>query len=478
MTTRLLAANLFTGTDRGVVSSAAISHDGGLITDVSDGAREISGNTLVIPALINAHDHARPSTTSFGASGMPLETWIARAAFGTPPDPYLAAAVSLARSARAGCGGVMIHYTRPSGTMPILDESIAIAKAAADVGVRLCFALAVRDQNPIVYGDDTDVLSALPAAERSTIEQMFVRPAMPPADYIALVEAIDAAIAGPMVDVQFGPAGVQWCSRPLLEAIAERSAATGRRVHMHLLETIYQRAWADRAFPGGMVRYLKEIGLLSPRLTLAHCIHARPDELDMIAESGATIVTNFSSNLHLRSGRAPIADAHRRGCAITFGIDGIALDEDDDAIREMRLVRMFHDGQGFERTWTNAEFLALAVRNGRHAIGAPGSGALQAGSPADFTVLDIGHLDHDAIMPVDPLALLFARGNAGCVREVVVNGRTISRDGKPTGVDLGAMEAELRRMYRESVPRYRAFEKAWTPFERAVSQWFSTQGCC
>lgn len=478
MTTRQLATNIFTGTDRGVVSSAAVTYDGGLITDVAADAREASGNTLVIPALINAHDHARPSITSFGASGMPLETWIARSAFGTPPDPYLAAAVSLARSARAGCGGVMIHYTRPSGAMPIVDEAIAIAKAASDVGVRLAFALAVRDQNPIVYGDEADVLAALPAAERGTIEEMFIRPATKPMEYIERVEAIHSAIAGPMVDVQFGPAGVQWCSKPLLEAIAERSAATGRRVHMHLLETIYQRAFADRAFPGGMVRYLRDIGLLSPRLTLAHCIHARPDELEMIAESGATIVTNFSSNLHLRSGRAPIADAHRRGCAVTFGIDGVALDEDDDAIREMRLVRMFHDGEGFERTWSNEEFLALAVCNGRRAIGAPGRGALEQGAAADFVVLDIGHLDWDAIMPVDPLSLLFARGNTSCIRDVVVNGCTISRDGKPTGVDLDAMETELRKMYRNHVPRYRAFEQAWTPFEGAVSQWFRSQGCC
>ncbi len=416
--------------------------------------------------------------TSFGASNMPLESWIARSAFGTPPDPYLAAAVSLARSARAGCGGAMIHYTRPSGKMPILDESIAIAKAANDVGIRLAFALAVRDQNPIVYGDGADVLAALPKDDRSTIQDMFIRPGPTPAEYLDRVEAIHAAIAGRMVDVQFGPAGVQWCSPALLEAIAERSAATGRRVHMHLLETIYQRQWADRAFPDGMVRFLKNIGLLSNRLTLAHCIHARPDELDMIAESGATIVTNFSSNLHLHSGLAPIADAHRRGCPIAVGIDGVALDEDDDAIREMRLVQMAHDGLGFDRTWSRAEFLALAIRNGRRSIGAPGPGTLTTGEVADFVTLDIGQLDRDAIMPVDPIDMLFARGNSSCIRDVVVNGRTISRDGKPTGVDLEAMETELRGLYRKSVPQFKAFERAWAPFESAVSHWFRQQGCC
>jgi cytosine/adenosine deaminase-related metal-dependent hydrolase len=141
-------------------------------------------------------------------------------------------------------------------------------------------------------------------------------------------------------------------------------------------------------------------------------------------------------------------------------------------------VRMFHDGEGFERTWSNEEFLALAVRNGRRAIGAPGSGALEQGAAADFVVLDIGQLDRDAVMPGDPLAMLFARGNMACVRDVVVDGRTISREGRPTGVDLGAMEIELRKMYRNQVPRYRAFEQAWTPFEGAVSHWFRNQGCC
>lgn len=58
---------------------------------------------------------------------------------------------------------------------------------------------------------------------------------------IELTDAVAAAIAGPKIDVQLDPAGVQWCSRPLLEAVAENSAATGRRIHMHLLETIYQR---------------------------------------------------------------------------------------------------------------------------------------------------------------------------------------------------------------------------------------------
>jgi cytosine/adenosine deaminase-related metal-dependent hydrolase len=479
MTTEIPANALFAGPDRGTLDNVVLRHDNGLITSIEPSAAPpLPLRTFVIPAFINAHDHARPTASSFGAVDMPLESWILRSAFGTPPDPYLAAASAMARSARAGCGAMMIHYTRPSGTLPLVDEAKAIARAADDVGIRIAFALAVRDQNPIVYGDSEGVLSALSAEDRSTVEQLFVRPAMSPRDYIELTETIASEIAGRKLDVQFGPAGVQWCSRALLEAIAENSARTGRRIHMHLLETIYQRAYADEHFPDGVVRYLRDIGLLSNRLTLAHCIHARPDELEIIAASGARIVTNFSSNLHLHSGLAPIAAAHRCGCAIAVGVDGLALDEDDDVIREMRLVQLAHGGLGFQRTWTRPEFFALAIRNGRAATGAPGTGELAPGAAADFVTIDLDRLDRDAIMPVDPLQLLFARGNSSLVRDVVVDGRTIVRDGKVTGVNLAAIEHELRGMYRAGVKQFGGLERAWGSLAEELSHWFEPQlGC-
>jgi len=41
---------------------------------------------------------------------------------------------------------------------------------------------------------------------------------------------------------------VQWCSDGMLEAIADASSRTGRRIHMHFLETRNQRVWADARF--------------------------------------------------------------------------------------------------------------------------------------------------------------------------------------------------------------------------------------
>ena len=108
--------------------------------------------------------------------------------------------------------------------------------------------------------------------------------------------------AGPMVDVHYGPIGPQWCSNALIEAVAEASARSGRRIHMHLLESARQRLWLDRRFPQGVVRYLDEIGFLSPRLAVAHGVQLREDELELLAERGVRVVSNPSANLRLRSG--------------------------------------------------------------------------------------------------------------------------------------------------------------------------------
>ncbi|MGX1109247.1 MULTISPECIES: amidohydrolase family protein [Bradyrhizobium] len=479
MMTNVTATRLFCCPDRGIRNDVLLHHVDGIITDISEAAGPATApRSLILPAFINAHDHARPRASSFGAVGMPLESWILRTVVGTPVDPYLTAASAFARAAQAGCAAMMVHYTRPSGTMPLVEEARAIARAAADVGIRIAFAIAVRDQNPIVYGDSEAVLSDLPADDRSAIEQLFVRAPMSPQAYIELTDAIAAAIGGPKVDVQLGPAGVQWCSKPLLEAVAENSAQTGRRIHMHLLETIHQRAWADRHFPDGIVRYLRDIGFLSERLTLAHCIHARPDELEMIAASGARIVTNFSSNLHLRSGLAPIAAAHACGCAIAVGVDGLALDEDDDVLREMRLVQMMHGGLGFKRTWTAQEFFTLAIRNGRRATGAPGTGELAVGAPADFVGIDLDRLERDQILDADPLDLLFARGNASLISELVVDGRTVARGGRCLGVDLPAIEQELRGITRASAATYAHVLRAWPRLSNSVQHWFEAQLTC
>jgi cytosine/adenosine deaminase-related metal-dependent hydrolase len=435
---------------------------------------------LALPALVNTHDHGRAVRTgSIAADAKPLESWVHYLALFPAVDPYLAACITFANSALGGAGTVMVHYTRAQGFTDLATEAAEVARAARDVGVRAGFAVSMKDRNPLVYAPTEPLLAALPAQARAEIERRFVRTPPSPRDFLALVDDVAAAAAGPGFDVQYGPNGVQWCSDALLEAIAEASQRTGRRIHMHLLETKYQRQFADAAYPDGVVRMLDRIGLLSPRLTLAHCVWARPDELELLAERGVTISVNTSSNLHLHSGIAPVQQMKKAGCNIALGIDGKAFDDDDDSLRELRLSYFLHAGTGFDFS-NRLEMLQSAVRNGRFAVtNIEDSGALESGAAADLLLLDWAALDDDALRDdIDPVNMLFSRATARHIRELIVDGRSVVRDRQVLGIDLPAARKEVLAQMRAGMVANPTFAAAMTALDHAIAGHYGAEAPC
>uniref|UniRef100_E6PKA3 Amidohydrolase-related domain-containing protein n=1 Tax=mine drainage metagenome TaxID=410659 RepID=E6PKA3_9ZZZZ len=434
----------------------------GLIQDIAPQEHvDTACRKLVLPALSNAHDHARTfRSASLGAFEQPLESWLPYLGVVPGVDPYLSAATSFARAVRHGVAGLMVHYTRVQGLAPYVDEVEDVARAARDVGVHIGFAVAMRDRQGIAYCSDSDALKALRPEIRDVVAQRLgTHASMDPARQLALVDDVAGMVEqggyGSHVTVQYGPTGVQWCTAGLLEAIARASSDTGRPVHMHLLETRYQREWADLTHPQGILRDLDAIGMLSPRLTLAHCTWARPDELELLAERGVTIAVNTSSNLGLKSGVAPVAQMLRCGCRVAMGLDGMALDEDDDAFREMRLAYALHRGWGYDTTMTRAQLWAFSAVHGRRVVRGGDKlseacgGLIAKGAPADLVVLDFEALDDDAFFPdVDPLDLVLARAHGGHIEQVVIDGRPIVHQGKVLTIDEPALRAELMAQVR------------------------------
>lgn len=437
-------------------ANVRIGFDGPHIASVESLPSPAAGpRRLALPALANAHDHARTfRSATLGAFEQPLEAWLPFLGVLPGVDPYLCAATSFARSVRHGVTNLMVHYTRVQGGVPYVEEALAVARAARDVGIHIGFAVAMRDRNGIGLCADATMLGALRPALRKPVQQrLAVRP-LPPADHMAAVDALAQALAADAslathVTLQYGPTGVQWCSAPLLQAVAQASHDSSRPVHMHLLETRCQRDWADHAYPQGVVKYLDEIGLLSPRTTLAHCAWARPDELALLAERGVTIAVNTSSNLGLKSGIAPVPEMLRQGCRIAMGLDGMAFNEDDDALHEMRLAYALHRGWGFDTTMDRAGIWAFAAHNGLRAVrglaaDATRGGVVAPGAAADLLVLDWDQLDDDPLFAdVDPLELLLARGRGMHIEQVVAAGRTVVMERRVTGLDEAAAKAEL-----------------------------------
>ena len=475
-------AHLIADASGAVASEREIAIDGERIAAVGPVSAGRADPLLALPALGKAHDHGRSvRTSSIGASGKPLESWIHYLALFPSIDPYLAAVVALSRTALGGVGTVMMHYTRAQGFTDLPTEVAEVARAARDVGVRVGFAVSMKDRNPLVYGPSEPLLAALPADVRAEISARFVKPPMTPRALVELADAVAAAASGPGFEVQYGPNGVQWCSDALLAAIAEASARTGRRIHMHLLETRYQRAWADQNLPGGIVRHLDAIGLLSPRLSLAHCVWARPDELELLAERGVTIALNTSSNLVLRSGVAPLGTMIAKGCRVALGLDAGAIDDDDDALRELRLAHLLHVGIGFKVAVGRDVMLRLAFANGHFSVmNADDGGAIAPGAPADLLLLDWAALDDDRLRDdIDVLDLLMARVTARHIGELIVGGRSIVRGGQVLGVDYSAARAEVIARTRAGMAANGPLARALPALERALAAHYEPDcPCC
>lgn len=431
------------------------------------------GDRLIMPPLANAHDHVRGvRPISLGAFDLPLELWLLSLTGLPAIDPRLVAAAALGRQARGGLGSIMVHYTRPQYPDRLAHELRTVATAAREIGVRVAVAVAMRDQNPLGYGPDAAFLDALDPAARALVESKLLRVSVPPDQQIALVDELAAEVEGDGITVQYGPYGLEWCSPALLRGIAERSAVTGRRVHMHLLESPVQRDYLDGIYPQGPVRFLDEIGLLSPRLSVAHAAQLRPEEMDLLAEREVIVAINTSSNAILRNGVAPAAEMHRRGVRLATGHDGFSIDDDDDALRELRLFSMLHRGTGSTVGIETADVLHAACQTGREAVTGMKPAPLAAGAPADLLEFDRAYAA-DVVVPVDEAALLLHRASARDIRRLVVAGRTVVADAVLTGVDLPGIERELDARVRHGAAEYLSWQAAVAGLRHRLAAFYS-----
>jgi cytosine/adenosine deaminase-related metal-dependent hydrolase len=441
----------------------------GVTTDAAGG-----DGLLLLPALVDAHDHGRGQRSfAVGVADQALELWLPMLALEPLVDPYLRAAVAFGRLALSGVAAIN-HCHNPQRQQALVMEAEAVARAARDVGIRVAFGVPLRDRNHAAYGDPVPIAAALGAEDFEAIAKTFVR--VPVAEQMAAVDAI-AQFVHSRFEVQFSPVGPQWCSDALLETIAEASARTGRRVHMHLLETRQQREWADAHYPGGLIRQLDSIGLLSERLTVAHGVWLKPDECEVLAARGVTVSVNTSSNLRLGSGTASAALFAAKGLAWAMGLDGMALDDDEDALRELRLLWHNQKNNGLADGITRAQLCEAVFVAGRRTITRAPGGAVAPGMAADLLTLAYDRMAGDVLEGgTDELDVIIARGRKEYVRQLMVDGRIIVEDGILRSIDLDATETELRAQARAGRPDALAAASARKRYRNALADFYRC-GC-
>lgn len=456
--------------DHGTGSLAAIAAAG-------RSARLGGKGRLVLPALANAHDHGRGlPTLAYGAVDQALELWVPLLGQQPAVDPELLAGLALAKQARGGVGAV-VHFHNPQRAGEMVEEAAGVIRAASAVGIRLAFVVPLADRNHLGYGPAGDVLAHAALSDRPLIADRWGGTMSSVAEQLAEVGEIAAAASSPLVSVQYGPVAPQWCTDELLERVAEEAARTGRRVHMHLLETRYQREWADAAYPAGLVRHLDQIGLLSPRLTVGHGVWLTDEELTLLAERRVIVAINTSSNLRLRSGIARVGRMLELDVQVAFGLDGLSLDDDEDMLRELQLTHLLHAGVGLEEGVTAGQVLQGAVAVGPATVVDGRWGTIEPGALADLLVVDRATYATDvADGLVDERELLLGRCRARHVQALVVAGRIVARDGRVLGVDEDALAAEVAARCRAAAGDIEAGARLTAAYQAALRRFYDSGG--
>ncbi len=147
--------------------------------------------------------------------------------------------------------------------------------------------------------------------------------------------------AGPRIASTLGPHAIYTVSEKSLQWVAELSAERDLPVQIHLSETEDEVQDCVAAHGVRPARYLDRIGLLTPRTVLAHGVWLDDAELALVAERGATVVTNPVSNLKLAVGRVfPYAKARAHGIPVGLGTDGAASNNSLDLLQDVKLLAL------------------------------------------------------------------------------------------------------------------------------------------
>ena len=239
--------------------------------------------------------------------------------------------------------------------------------------------------------------------------------------------SLDAlAGAGPRIAAALGPHAIYTVSEKSLHWVAELSSERDLPVQIHLSETEGEVQDCVAAHGVRPAQYLDRIGLLTPRTLLAHGVWLDGDELALVAERGATVVTNPVSNLKLAVGGVfPYAKARAHGIPVGLGTDGAASNNSLDLFQDVKhLALMQKHAESNPAAMPAAE--AWAVVTGQRAPLLGGAGRVAVGERADFLLV---RRDAPELTPGDLVANLVYAAPGSVVDTTVVAGQVLMRGG-------------------------------------------------
>lgn len=390
-----------------------------------------SDKEIVLPGFIDSHSHGWGLTPLQAGSGYDfLEKWVLDLALNINIDPYLNACYSAIKHIESGCTTIH-HYHNSKNPQNAENEIANIIKGYKDVGIRFALSLGVRDQNKFTY-DDENFFPKLPVGLKekfSTAMNIDKKQVME--DYFILFDKIFNKYNGDNYKVFFGPMAPQWCSDELLMAIQDRCKYyNNAKIHLHVLQTVLQKAYGLKRYGKSLVSHLYDIGLASPNVTYGHAIWLTSEDMELMADTQTSVTHHASCNLNMRNGIQPLMALKDKGVLVAIGLDDKGINDDEDYIQEMRLIHKLHRVSGFDfdtPKLSAVDIIKMATINASHVTGFSNiTGTLKKGKKADMSLVSLINILEPWID--DRISLLEAfihRAKGTDVQSVIVGGQLV-----------------------------------------------------
>jgi 5-methylthioadenosine/S-adenosylhomocysteine deaminase len=400
-----------------IIRDGAITIEDGTIIDVGKtrqmrrkyarGYERINAKgRVVIPGLVNTHQHAAMSLLRGYADDLPLQEWLEKwiwpiEGLMTAEDIYVGSLLTAVESIMGGTTTVntMYHY------MPEKNE----AKALADAGIRgvighVCFSWR--------KDEDRKALENLAKNWHNKAGGLIRVSVDPHAPYTVDPEYMKEL-------------------KTLREELNRKYGSEKAPIiwHIHVAETSDETDKIRKAFnidvKDGVMEYLDSLGVLDKRVVAAHCVALTDKDVAVMKARGVKVSHNPISNLKLASGVSPVPKMLENGVTVSLGTDSPCSNNAADMFEVMKVTALLHKGVNKNPTLMSArQVLKMATMDGARALCWENEiGSIEVGKRADLAIINF-EKPHLCPLYNEVSHLVYAAKSAD-VETVVVNGKIV-----------------------------------------------------
>jgi 5-methylthioadenosine/S-adenosylhomocysteine deaminase len=366
---------------------------------------------VLIPGFVNAHTHAAMALMRGLADDLPLMRWLdeqiwpAEAKHLSPEFVRDGTLLACAEMLRGGITCFNDMYFFPEAAL----------QAALACGMRSVHGVIVMGF-PSAYASDA-------------------------ADYLRKGLALrDRWRDEPLVSFTLAPHAPYTVSDATFRQIATLAGELDVPVHVHLHETKDEIERSTSEHGVRPLERLRRLGLLGPQLIAVHCVHLAPEEIQLLAHHGCSVVHCPSSNLKLASGFAPVDALLKKGVNVALGTDGAASNNRLDLMQEMRTAALLAKAVANDaRALPAHAALRAATLAGAQALGLERvTGSITPGKAADLVAVD---LRSASLQPCyDPVSQLVYAAGREQVSDVWIAGERRVREGTLPGEAFSGLD--------------------------------------